>query len=89
MRTRKELLTLSAIRALQAVLQDVQILTDAIEDNVEMFAHDHRNLGAQQAMILRDQKSWSGRTAIEKLFWTSDGSIDLVQRSNDWVSIRD
>ncbi|KAG8871992.1 hypothetical protein FRB97_008116 [Tulasnella sp. 331] len=88
-RSRKELLTLSAIRALQAVLQDVQILTDAMDDNLEMFAHDHRNLGAQQAMILRDQKSWSGRTPIEKMFWTADSSVDLVQRSNDWVSIRD
>ncbi|KAG9041337.1 hypothetical protein FS837_012403 [Tulasnella sp. UAMH 9824] len=88
-RSRKELLTLSAIRALQAVLQDIQILTDAMDDNPELFAHDHRNLGAQQGMILRYQKSWSGRTAIEKLFWTTDSSIDLVQRSNDWVSIRD
>ncbi|KAG8904133.1 hypothetical protein FRB99_002186 [Tulasnella sp. 403] len=51
-RTRKELLTLSAIRALQGVLQDIQILTDAMEDNVEMFAHDHRNLGAQQASLV-------------------------------------
>ncbi|KAG8902693.1 hypothetical protein FRB99_004215 [Tulasnella sp. 403] len=51
-RTRKELLTLSAIRTLQGVLQDIQILTDAMEDNVEMFAHDHRNLGAQQASLV-------------------------------------
>jgi len=38
-----------------------------------------------QAMILRDQKSWSGRSATEKLFWTADLSIDLVSRSTDWV----
>ncbi|KAG8963608.1 hypothetical protein FRC03_002803 [Tulasnella sp. 419] len=88
-RSRKEMLTLSAIRALQAVLQDIQVLTDAMEDNVEMFAHDHRNLGAQQAMILRDQKSWSGRTATEKLFWTADSSIDLASRSTDWVANRE
>ena len=38
-----------------------------------------------QAMILRDQKGWSGRSATEKLFWTSDLSIDLVSRSTDWI----
>ena len=61
-RSRKELLTLSAIRALQAVLQDIQILTDAMDDNVEMFAHDHRNLGAQQVC---DRTFWErNRTDI-------------------------
>ena len=56
-RNHRELLTLSAIRTLQAVLQDIQALMDALDENVEMFAHDQRNFGAQQAMILRDQKS--------------------------------
>ena len=39
-----------------------------------------------QAMVLRDQKSWSGRSAIERLFWTIDNSIELVARSTDWVA---
>jgi hypothetical protein len=47
-RNRKEILTLSAVRAMQAILQDLQILAEALEDNVEMFAHDQRNFGAQQ-----------------------------------------
>jgi len=85
-RNRKELLTLSAVRTLQAVLQDIQVLVDALEENVDMFAHDQRNFGAQQAMILRDQKSWSGRTATEKVFWTVDNSVELVGRSADWVA---
>lgn len=85
-RNRKELLTLSAVRTLQAVLQDIQALMDALDENVEMFAHDQRNFGAQQAMILRDQKSWSGRTATEKVFWTVDNSVELVGRSADWVA---
>ncbi|TDL23904.1 hypothetical protein BD410DRAFT_814169 [Rickenella mellea] len=85
-RNRKELLTLSAVRAIQAVLQDMQVLVEALEENVELFAHDQRNFGAQQAMILRDQKSWSGRTLTEKLFWTTDNSIELVSRSTDWVA---
>ncbi|KAL0953730.1 hypothetical protein HGRIS_004921 [Hohenbuehelia grisea] len=86
MRNRKEMLTLSAVRAMQAILQDLQILSEALEDNVELFAHDQRNFGAQQAMILRDQKSWTGRSATERLFWTTDNSIELVSRSTDWVA---
>ena len=85
-RNRKELLTLSAVRTLQAVLQDIQALMEALDENAEMFAHDQRNFGAQQAMILRDQKSWSGRTATEKVFWTVDNSVELVGRSADWVA---
>ncbi|PPQ73569.1 hypothetical protein CVT26_010370 [Gymnopilus dilepis] len=85
-RNRKELLTLGAVRAMQSILQDLQILSDALEDNVELFAHDQRNFGAQQAMILRDQKAWSGRSATERLFWTTDNSIELVSRSTDWVA---
>ncbi|KIJ55641.1 hypothetical protein M422DRAFT_57963 [Sphaerobolus stellatus SS14] len=84
-RPRKEALLLSAVRALQSILADIQVLSEALAENTELFAHDQRNLGAQQAMILRDQKSWSGRTPVEKLFWTVDNSIELVGRSTDWV----
>lgn len=86
MRNRKDILTLAAVRAMQAILQDLQILAEALEENVELFAHDQRNLGAQQAMILRDQKSWNGRSATERLFWTIDNSIELASRSTDWVA---
>lgn len=86
MRNRKEVFTLAAVRTMQAMLQDLQILVEALDDNVELFAHDQRNFGAQQAMILRDQKCWSGRSATERLFWTIDNSIELVSRSTDWVS---
>ncbi|KAG8797156.1 hypothetical protein FRC17_007829, partial [Serendipita sp. 399] len=84
-RNRKEVLIFSAVRTLQAMLQDLQLLMDALEENVDMFAHDQRNFGAQQAMILRDQKSWSKRSAVERLFWTVDNCIELVARSADWV----
>jgi hypothetical protein len=47
-RNRKEQLTLASIRVLQAILQDMQLLYDALEENVELFAHDQRNFGAQQ-----------------------------------------
>ncbi|KAJ7623209.1 Pleckstrin homology domain-containing protein [Roridomyces roridus] len=85
-RNRRELLTLAAVRAMQAMLQDLAILSEALDENVDLFAHDQRNFGAQQAMILRDQKSWTGRSATERLFWTTDNSIELVSRSTDWVA---
>ncbi|KAH9976231.1 Pleckstrin homology domain-containing protein [Lactifluus volemus] len=85
-RNRREQLTLASVRVLQAILQDMQILSDALEENVDLFAHDQRNFGAQQAMILRDQKSWTGRSATERVFWTTDNSIELSSRSNDWVA---
>ena len=102
-RNRKEILTLSAVRAIQSILQDMQVLSEALEENPDVFSHDQRNFGAQQvrtcldntthlsehwvqAMVLRDQKSWSGRSAIERLFWTIDNSIELVARSTDWVA---
>ena len=52
---------------------------DTLDENVEMFAH---NFGGQQAMILRDQKSWSGRAATE-VFWMVDNSDELVGCSTD------
>ena len=45
---RKDLLTLAAVRALQAILQDLKLFIEALGDNVELFAHDQRNFGAQQ-----------------------------------------
>ena len=51
-RNRKEILTLNAVRAMQSILHDLQILSEALDDNVEMFAHDQRNFGAQQASLL-------------------------------------
>jgi len=47
-RNSKELSTLAAVRVMQAVLQDLQLLSEALEDNVELFVHDQRNFGAQQ-----------------------------------------
>lgn len=47
-RNRKEILILAAVRAMQAILQDLQMLSEALEENVELFAHDQRNFGAQQ-----------------------------------------
>lgn len=52
-RNRKEILTLGAVRAMQAILQDLQILSEALEENKELFAHDQRNFGAQQVSRMK------------------------------------
>ena len=51
-RNRKEILTLGAVRSMQSILHDLQILSEALDDNVELFAHDQRNFGAQQVGLL-------------------------------------
>ena len=51
-RNRKEQLTLASVRMLQAILQDMQILSDALEENMERFAYDQRNFGVQQVSRL-------------------------------------
>jgi hypothetical protein len=48
-RNRKEILQLAAVRALQAMMADLQALSEALDDNPEAFVHDQRNFGAQQA----------------------------------------
>jgi len=84
--TRKELLTLAAVRTIQSVMSDVQVLVDALEENPDSFNRDWRPFGAQQAMVLRDQMSWTGRTTTEKIFWCADHSIELFGRSSDWAT---
>jgi hypothetical protein len=51
-RNRKEILQLSAVRALQAIMADMQALSDALEDNPEAFVLDQRNFGAQQVCAI-------------------------------------
>ena len=47
-RNRKEILALSAVRAIQAIMHDLQILSEALDEQADMFALDQRNFGAQQ-----------------------------------------
>lgn len=59
---------------LQACLEDIEQLRSGCNDRGE-FDSVTRNFGAQQAVALRDQRAWSGRTATEALFfcreWTA------------------
>ncbi|KAG8742764.1 hypothetical protein FRC10_000931 [Ceratobasidium sp. 414] len=51
--TRKELLTLAAVRTIQSVMGDVQVLIDALEENPDGFNRDWRPFGAQQVSFCR------------------------------------
>lgn len=63
------------------------VLVVSLSSFIGLDAHSFLSLSLSlQAMVLRDQKSWSGRSAIERLFWTIDNSIELVARSTDWVA---
>ncbi|QRW17475.1 hypothetical protein RhiXN_05477 [Rhizoctonia solani] len=84
--TRKELVTLAAVRVIQSAMADVSVLIDALEENPEGFGREWRPFGAQQAMVFRDQLSWTGRTTTEKIFWCADHSIELFGRSSDWAA---
>ncbi|CEL62921.1 hypothetical protein RSOLAG1IB_10580 [Rhizoctonia solani AG-1 IB] len=46
--TRKELVTLAAVRVIQSAMADVSVLVDALEDNPEGFGREWRPFGAQQ-----------------------------------------
>ncbi|EOR00800.1 hypothetical protein E3P77_00920 [Wallemia ichthyophaga] len=69
---------------LEAILFELESLLEGLEEHKENFDREQRNLGAQQAMILRDQKSWTGRSPIERLFWNFDNSRALLVKSLDW-----
>ncbi|GEM06161.1 rRNA-processing protein EFG1 [Rhodotorula toruloides] len=73
-------------RTLQALTEDVDTVHDACS-NREVFEATGRHLAAQQAVVLRDQRAWTAKTATERLMWRADNSLWLVSKSRDWVSV--
>ena len=71
-RNRKEILQLTAMRALQAMMADMQLLSEALEDNPEVFAHDQRNFGAQQVRFLRYLFVWFTERSDHVRLWFSE-----------------
>ena len=76
--------TLYTADILEAILFELENLLEGLEEQRESFEREQRNLGAQQAMILRDQKAWTGRSPIERLFWKFDNSRGLMVKSMEW-----
>jgi len=84
MRNRKDILTLAAVRAMQAILQDPQILSEALEENVDVFAHDQRNFGAQQVRSVLMLLTRVGLTNHCRLWYcvTRKAGVDAVPPSD-------
>ncbi|RSH95238.1 hypothetical protein EHS25_000324 [Saitozyma podzolica] len=82
-RSKREVQTAYAVEGLQAIVGDVDTLIDGLEEHKELFERDHRNYGAQQAIVLRAQKSWTTRTQTEKLYCTKEVQ-GVVQLSGEW-----
>lgn len=59
---------------LSACIQEVETLLDGIGEHRDQFETNHRNVAGQSAVSLRDQRSWTGRTPMERLFWRADHS---------------
>ena len=70
----KELQHRKTALSLLAILEDLDVLVDGLESNQNIsFERTERNFGAQQAMILRDQKAWTSRSDTE---WQFHCNID-------------
>ncbi|CED84269.1 Triosephosphate isomerase [Phaffia rhodozyma] len=80
---RRDGLARECLVVLRAILMDVDsMLEGLVEESVSLFDRDQRNLGAQQAMILRSQKAWTPRTETERLYFTAETALELVQQSS-------
>ena len=54
---------MSAVRAIQSIMQDMQILSEALDEHADTFALDQRNFGAQQVRcFVRDAQGISRLT---------------------------
>ncbi|ORX39121.1 Pleckstrin homology domain-domain-containing protein [Kockovaella imperatae] len=82
-KSRREGQNLQAVHGLSAVGSDLDTLIDALEEHQDMFERDMRNFAAQQAVVLRTQKSWTTRTPSERMYCTPEVQ-HFVQMSGDW-----
>lgn len=65
-----------AYATLRACEEDVSAVLEGCSQR-ELFDSNYRNLAAQLAVVLRDQRSWTPNSPIQRLFWTSDNSREL------------
>ncbi|EST09284.1 Zinc finger, RING-type [Kalmanozyma brasiliensis GHG001] len=77
------------ISSLMAMMSDLDILSEGLEhQHRSSFDRDGRNFGAQQAMILRDQKAWTARTDTEYLYFRDDNAAAFTAWSASFASMR-
>jgi hypothetical protein len=85
--SRRDAATLHSLEGLAATMQDVDMFLEGLEVNKELFTMDHRNFAAQQAIVLRSQRSWTVRTPTELHYATPDVQA-LIQASADYAASR-
>ncbi|KAK0548396.1 hypothetical protein OC861_000553 [Tilletia horrida] len=74
----RELASMSTIDGFFAILEDLDLLLDALEHARHQFERDVRHYAAQQAMVLRDQTAWTTRSLLEYLHFTYDNGPALT-----------
>ncbi|GAA5826870.1 hypothetical protein JCM11251_002136 [Rhodosporidiobolus azoricus] len=72
-------------KTLTALAEDIDAVHEACL-NRELFDTSGRYLAAQQAVVLRDQRAWTNRSATERLFFRADNALYLLGKSQNWVS---
>lgn len=77
--------TAHALASLITIARDVDAIHEAFLTR-EAFETHGRYQAAQQAVVLRDQRSWTPKSGIERLFWRSDHSLWMVSKSQQWIS---
>ncbi|GAA5865462.1 hypothetical protein JCM8547_001252 [Rhodosporidiobolus lusitaniae] len=77
--------TASTQKTLIALAEDVDAVHEACL-NREQFETGGRYLAAQQAVVLRDQRAWTNRSATERLVFRADNALYLFGKSQAWVS---
>ncbi|ORY20538.1 Pleckstrin homology domain-domain-containing protein [Naematelia encephala] len=82
-RSKKEVQIHAALDGLNGTVADLDMVLEGLEENKELFDRDHRNYAAQQAIVLRSQKSWTSRTASERQYCTKEIK-EIVHTSSEW-----
>lgn len=81
------LATSLAQQTLEACAEDVGKVLEGCIHREEFDSHV-RYAAAQQAVVLRDQRAWTPKSATERLFWTADNSLWMVAKSQQWLDSR-
>ncbi|KAM0793330.1 hypothetical protein ACM66B_000786 [Microbotryomycetes sp. NB124-2] len=76
-----------ARKTLQACSDAVNSASEACSDRLQ-FDQLLRYSAAHLSLVLRDQKSWTSKTAVEALYWTTDVCMWMTGKSVQWVETR-
>ncbi|KAN0064374.1 hypothetical protein ACQY0O_002570 [Thecaphora frezii] len=85
----RDMLNRKTVNSLMAMINDIDTLLEGLEvPNRSTFERDGRNFGAQQAMVLRDQKAWTTRTDTEFYNFKDDNAAVFAAHGAVYASSR-